>query len=331
MSLPVDAYKLPGISPRAYQHPADRAATAALHKVPYLDQVVRKLIALGYERALRVASLGASVRLGQEQLPHIWVLHRQVFNVLDIEQVPDLYLTQFPLANAATFGTERPVVILNSELVRLLDEDGRRAVLAHEAAHIHADHILYQTALLILLRVGTAGLPAFAGLPLMAIRLALLEWFRGAELSCDRAAAIVTRDPLAVCRALMILAGGEAAAELNLDAFIAQAMDYDIGGKGLERITKLLQDMNVTHPLPVRRVRMLLDWVRTGEYDRIIGGEYIRKGEEPPLRAEADAAQAHYSERIGDAFSQAGSSIAEAGDQLSKWLARQRGGGGPVE
>jgi Zn-dependent protease with chaperone function len=330
MSLPVDAYKLPGISPRAYQHPADRAATAALQKVPYLDQVVRKLIALGYERALRVASLGASVRLGQEQLPHIWALHRQVFNVLDIEQVPDLYLTQFPLANAATFGTERPVVILNSELVRLLDEDGRRAVLAHEAAHIHADHVLYQTALLILLRVGTAGLPAFAGLPLMAIRLALLEWSRGAELSCDRAAAIVTRDPLAVCRALMILTGGEAASELNLDAFIAQAMDYDIGGKGLERITKLLQDMGVTHPLPVRRVRMLLDWVRQGGYDRIISGEYLRKGEEPPLRAEADAAQAHYSERIGDAFSQAGSSIAEAGDQLAKWLARQRGGGGPV-
>jgi Zn-dependent protease with chaperone function len=331
MSLPVDAYKLPGISPRAYQHPADRAATAALQRVPYLDQVVRKLIALGYERALRVASLGASVRLGQEQLPHIWVLHRQVFNVLDIEQVPDLYLTQFPLANAATFGTERPVVILNSELVRLLDEDGRRAVLAHEAAHIHADHILYQTALLILLRVGTAGLPALAGLPLMAIRLALLEWSRGAELSCDRAAAIVTRDPLAVCRTLMILAAGEAATDLNLDAFIAQAMDYDIGGKGLERITKLLQDMNVTHPLPVRRVRMLLDWVRSGDYDRIIGGEYVRKGEEAPLRTEADAAQAHYSERVGDAFSQAGSSIAEVGDQLSKWLARQRGGAGPVE
>ena len=47
------AWKLDRISPRAYQHPADRAATAALLKVPYLDQVVRKLVALGYERALR--------------------------------------------------------------------------------------------------------------------------------------------------------------------------------------------------------------------------------------------------------------------------------------
>jgi Zn-dependent protease with chaperone function len=330
MSLPVDAYKLPGISPRAYQHPADRAATAALQRVPYLDQVVRRLIALGYERALRVASLGASVRLGQEQLPHIWVLHRQVFNVLDLEPVPDLYMTQYPLANASTIGTERPIVILNSELVRLLDDDARRAVLAHEAAHVHADHVLYQTALAILLSIGTRGLPALAGLPLMGIRLALLEWSRGAELSCDRAAAIVTRDPLAICRTLMILAAGEAASELSLDAFLAQAMDYDEGGKGLERITKLMQDLNVTHPLPVRRVRMLLDWVRGGEYDRIIGGEYLKRGEEPPLREEANAAQAHYAGRIGDAFAQAGSSIAEAGDQLAKWLARQREGGGPV-
>ena len=37
------AWKLERISPRAYQHPADRAATAALQQVPYLDQVVRRL------------------------------------------------------------------------------------------------------------------------------------------------------------------------------------------------------------------------------------------------------------------------------------------------
>jgi Zn-dependent protease with chaperone function len=325
MSLPVDAYKLPQISPRAYQHPADRAATAALQRVPYLDQVVRKLIALGYERALRAATLGASVRLGQEQLPDIWVLHRQVFNTLDIERVPDLYMTQYPLANAATFGADRPVVVLNSELVRLLDDDGRRAVLAHEAAHVHSDHVMYTTALLILLQIGTRALPALAGLPLLAIRYALLEWFRGAELSCDRGAAIVTRDPLAVCRALMVISAGESANDLNLDAFIAQAMDYDTGGKGLERLTKMFQDLNITHPMPVRRVRLLLDWVREGGYDRIVGGDYVRRGEEPPLREEAESAQAHYSARIGDAFAQAGSSINEVGQQLSDWLSRQRG------
>jgi Zn-dependent protease with chaperone function len=333
MALPVDAWKLEGISPRAYQHPADRAATAALHKIPYLDDVVRKLIALGYERALRAASLGSAVRLGQDQLPGIWVLHRQCFNTLDLESVPDLYMTQFPLANAFTFGTDKPVVVLHSELVRILDDDGRRAVLAHEAAHVHSGHVLYQTALLILLQLtrATLRIPLLAGLPLLAIELALLEWFRGAELSCDRAAAVVTRDPLAVCSALMVISAGEAAEDLSLDAFIAQAMDYSEGGKGLEKLTRLLQDLRLTHPMPVRRVRHLLDWVRAGDYDRIVGGEYIRRGDEPPLRDEADAAQEHYAARVSDAIQTAGSSISEVGQQLGDWLSRQRASGGAGE
>jgi Zn-dependent protease with chaperone function len=325
MALPVEAFKLEGISPRAYQHPADRAATAALQRIPYLDQVVRQLIALGYERALRAVTLGAAVRLGEQQLPGVWVLHREVFHVLDLDDdVPSLYLTQFPFANAYTIGSKQPIVLLNSELLRLLDDDGRRAVLAHEAAHVHSDHVLYQTALLILLRLGSSRLPALAGLPLLGIRLALLEWFRAAELSCDRAAALVTRDATAVCRSLLVLSAGAAADELNLDAFIAQAADYDEGGKGLDRLTKLMNDMNLTHPMPVRRVRELTDWVHAGEYDRIVDGEYIRRGQEPPLKEEADSASAHYSERIAGALQQAGSSIGEMGEQLRDWLSRQR-------
>jgi Zn-dependent protease with chaperone function len=325
MAYPEVAWKLDRISPRAYQHPADRAATAALQKVPYLDEVVRKLIALGYERALRAASLGSAVKLGQEQLPAIWVLHRQVFNTLDMEPVPDLYLTQYPFANAFTIGSGKPIVLLNSELIRILDEEGRRVVLAHEAAHIHSDHVMYRTALLILLRLGGAvRLPILAGLPLLAIQLALLEWSRAAELSCDRAAALVTRDPQAVCRALMVLAAGEAAEDLNLDAFIAQGMEYSEAGSGLERLTRMLQQLQVTHPMPVRRVRLLLDWVREGDYDRMVRGDYLRTGEEPSAREEADAASVFYADRVSGAFQAAGSSISEVGQQLGDWLKRTK-------
>ena len=116
MALPAEVWKLDDISPKAYQHPADRATTAALANVPYLDQVVRKLVALGYERSLRTATLGAAVRLGDNQLPHVHKLQREVFNVLDHEPVPDLYMTQYPMANAFTGGSEKPVVVVNSEI-----------------------------------------------------------------------------------------------------------------------------------------------------------------------------------------------------------------------
>jgi len=323
MSLPAEAYQLEQISPRAFQHPADRAASAALQQIPYLDQVVRRLIQLGYERALRQASLGAAVRLGQEQLPHFWVLHREVFNVLDVPEVPDLYLTQFPFANAATIGAGKPIVVLNSELVHLLDEPQLRVVLAHEAAHVLSDHVLYVTALLILLQISTSmRIPVLAGLPLLAIRAALLEWFPAAELSCDRAAGLVTRDPIAVCRALMTLSAGAATDELNLDAFMAQAAEYQEKGSGMDRLTRLFAQMNLTHPMPVQRVHQLMAWVHEGEFDRIVGGDYIRRGEEPAPREEADAASAHYSERIKGVFTDVGSSIADVGQQLGDWLNR---------
>jgi Zn-dependent protease with chaperone function len=325
MGVPDTSYRLEGISPRALQHPADRAATAALHQVPYLDQVVRKLIQLGYERALRQAYLGSSVRLGQEQLPEIWVLEREVFNVLDVPEVPDLYLTQMPFANALTIGAGEPMIVLHSELVRLLDTDGLRAVIAHEATHVLAEHVLYGTALAILVRL-SSRLPLVAGLPLMAVRSALLEWSRAAELTCDRGAAVVTRQPMAVCNSLMTLAAGESAGQLNLDAFIAQGLDYRDKGSGFEKLTRLLIDLNITHPMPVRRIHELLEWVREGDYDRIVGGEYIKRGEERPPREEAEAAGQHYGDRVRNAFRGAGESVQEVGQQLGDWLAKQRGG-----
>jgi Zn-dependent protease with chaperone function len=325
MTLPVDGYQLKQISPRAFQHPADRAATAALKAIPGIDQVVRKLIELGYERALRAAYLGASVRLGPAQLPDTYNLHNQVFRTLDLDDVPELYVTQFPVANAHTIGAGRPIVVLNSELVQLLGDRERHAVLAHEAGHVLGDHVLYFTTLEILLRMGAAmRLPILAGLPLMAVRSALLEWSRAAELSCDRAAALVTRDPEAVCRTLMITAAGTGASALDLNEFMAQAQDYQSGGSGIERLSRRLLDLNITHPMPVRRAQELMAWVRSGDYDRIVGGDYLRRGGEAGAREEASEAMNHYAERFRQAFKDAGEAVGSATDQLADWLRKER-------
>jgi hypothetical protein len=65
--------------------------------------------------------------------------------------------------------------------------------------------------------------------------------------------------------------------------------------------------------------------VREGEYDRIVGGAYMRRGEEHGAAQEAASATIHYGERIRDAFSDAGNSIADVGQQLGEWLQKQRG------
>src|SRR5215213_5719858 len=111
--LPEDQ-RLTELSSKAYEHPADRAATAALASIPMLDLVVRKLIEFGYERALRQVFLAGSVRLGPEQLPEVYAAHRAALARLDIAEVPELYLTQYPVTNAAAIGSERPMVLVVS-------------------------------------------------------------------------------------------------------------------------------------------------------------------------------------------------------------------------
>jgi Zn-dependent protease with chaperone function len=325
MTLPVEGYQLKRISSKAYEHPADRAATAALQSIPYLDRVVRKLIELGYERALRQAYLGSSVRLGPDQLADVWSAHARAYATLDIEPVPDLYLTQFPVANAMAIGAKRPIVVVQSGLVKLLDVEQLRAVFAHEAGHILSDHVMYTTALQILIRLSSLpGIP----LPLLPIRHALLEWSRAAELSCDRAAALVTRDPVAVCHMLMVIAAGAEAERLDLDVFMAQGAEYREKGSGLERLSRLLLDLNLTHPMPVRRTHELMEWVKSGDYDRIVGGSYASRDEPVRPRAEASDAVSHYADRVRGALRDAGESIDDIGKQISDWL---RGNGDPAK
>jgi Zn-dependent protease with chaperone function len=324
--VPAKGHKLTDISARAFQHPADKAATAALSSIPYLDTVVRKLVELGYERALRQSYLGSAVRLGEDQLGDVWREHAIAYATLDMAEVPDLYLTQFPSPNAMAIGAKHPIVVVQSELVGLLDVSQRRAVFAHEAAHILADHQLYRTALAIMVMLTRAApLP----LPLAPIRTALMEWGRATELSADRAAAIVTRDPLVVCRTLMSLAAGAMVEELDLDVFMRQGLDYTEGGGGLERLTRLMLDLGVTHPMPVKRTHELMAWVRSGEYDRIVGaGEYVRRSDPVDARSDGGEAVSFYANRIRDAFRDAGESVNSVGQQVSEWLRGERDEGG---
>jgi Zn-dependent protease with chaperone function len=332
--LPEDQ-RLAEISPKAYEHPADRAATAALQSIPMLDVVVRKLIEFGYERALRQTLLAGSVKLGPEQLPEAWAAHRAACARLDLADVPALYLTQFPITNAAAIGSDQPMVLLNSRTVELLDAEELRTVLGHEAGHVLSDHVLYRTALMILLWAGSsiARLPVMAGLPLLAVRLALLEWFRASELSCDRAATLVNRDPLVTSRTLMVMAGGAASRKLNLDAFLRQATEYEEWEPGWDKLSRIRNELARTHAFPVRRVSQLMKWIRSGAYDRVMNGEYIRRGDPLDVRAEAGEAVDHYAERFREMFKDAGASVAGVGDKVadaagkaSDWLRERQTG-----
>jgi Zn-dependent protease with chaperone function len=326
--LPADQ-RLIDISPKSYEHPADRAATAALQQIPMMDTVVRKLIEFG-ERSIFQQLLAGAVRLGDDQMPEVWASHRAALARLDIHEIPDLYMWQMPITNAMAIGSKKPMVVLNSGTVNMLDEHELRTVLGHEAAHILSDHVLYRTALEILLRLGVRPLmrlPFFAGLPLIAIFLALMEWYRASELTCDRGATLVTGSPMTTCQTMMVMAGGAASRKLSLDAFVKQANEYVDWEPGWDKLMRFARELTMTHPYPVRRVSELMRWVRSGEYDRIMSGEYRKRGQQADAREEAGEAADFYAERFrtifkeaGEGMSKAGDKAGDAADKLSDWL-----------
>ena len=319
-------HRLHDISPKAYEHPADRAATAALQSIPGLDTLVRKLIEFRYERAFRQGLLASSVKLGPEQMPELWQRYGRALATLDLPEVYDIYLTQYPIANAAAVGAETPMIVINSAALQLFEDDELDTVIAHEAGHILSDHVLYHTALMIILQLVPLGrIPGLPGIPLLAIRSVLLEWFRAAELSSDRAATLVNRDPLTTCRTLMVLSGGTKSTHLNLDAFLRQAQEYHEWQSGWDRWSRLLTELNLTHSYPVRRVAELMAWIRSGDYDAIISGTYPKRTDPPPdPREHAGEAYKHYRQRFQKIFDEAGANLANTADRVADWLQGKR-------
>jgi Zn-dependent protease with chaperone function len=143
------AVKYPQISPRSYEHPADRAATSALHAIPLFDRLVKRFGRLGVETRYRQLLLGDSVRLGEDQVPAVWGMHQRAATRLDVVATP-LFVTQRPSMSAMTFGMRSPVILVNSGLVADYDADEVETVLAHELGHVLSDHQTYSTALVLL-------------------------------------------------------------------------------------------------------------------------------------------------------------------------------------
>jgi Zn-dependent protease with chaperone function len=307
------------ISPTAWEHPADRAALQTLRAIPGFDEVVRKIMSFFGERGIRHLFTGNAVRVGPRQRPRLHALYGEVRETLDWQGDNELFVTQTPSVNAMAVGFDRPFIVINSGLVGLLDREEQRTILGHELGHIMSGHTTYTTMALILLTIGLRNLPFLAGMALLPIELALFEWYRKSELSCDRAGLLAGQDPNAAMMAELKMAGGRPRApgaeganqdddEINLDEFLVQAEEYETGGTAVDSVFKFLNVAFQTHPFHTVRAAELHRWVRSGAYHRILDGDYPRRGSEPqrPLRDDYAEAGSYYEQQAKQAMDQVG-------------------------
>lgn len=269
------------ISPRAWEHPADRAALTALRTIPVFDEVLKKLFGILGEKPIRLAFQANAVQVSDRQFTRVHRIYDEVLHTLDAPEAYPLFVSQTPMVNAGAYGMDKPFVILNSGALSLLDDEELRYVLAHEVGHILSGHVLYRTMMVILLQLAERGFP-LVGLAARAVLVALLEWYRKSELSSDRAGLLGVQDPEVVFGAMMKMAGGGRGDDMNLAAFLEQAEAYRESEDVADSVFKVLNLLGATHPFFVLRVGELRSWIESGEYDRVLRGEYPRRGDPEP-------------------------------------------------
>jgi len=291
---------LTDIASRSWEHPADKAALQALRRIPVFDAVLRKLFGFFGEKPVRLAFQANAVRVSPNQFGEVYKVYKQALKTLDAPEEYPLYITQTPMVNAGAYGMDKPFIILNSGTVALVDKDELEYIIGHEIGHILSGHVLYKTMMVFLINLANMGFP-IVGLAARAVLVALLEWYRKSELSCDRAGLLTVQDPEVVMRTMLKMAGGGSGEETSLQEFIVQAEEYKQSGDVADQVFKVLNLMATTHPFYVLRVSELRAWIEGGDYDRIIRGEYARRGEpDQALQEDLRAAASAYAEGAKD-------------------------------
>ncbi|MFQ3587008.1 MAG: M48 family metallopeptidase [Fimbriimonadaceae bacterium] len=274
---------LHGISADAFVADTDRLALEALKRIPLLPKIVSKFYELGVDRWMYCYNMATSVRCGPTQYPTLHNILREACRTLDMPE-PELYITSNPFPNAFTGGVERPYITVRSSIVDTLTDDQLLHLMGHELGHIKAGHVLYRSVASVLIPLlealgrRTFGLGDVASMGLM---LAFFEWSRQAELTADRAGLLASQSlDVSIDANLALTAGpNRLAHEMNRDPFMDQARAYQ-DASGLDAIGKVLiyvvMSSGATHPMPVHRTQELERWVLSGEYDRIMAGDYKR-------------------------------------------------------
>lgn len=270
------------MKPEEFIHPEDAAALKQLESIPGFPTLVKKFYALGYEKLFYGTNMASNIRLSEKQLPELYRRLPPICQKLGIKE-PEFYLEMNPMPNAYTFGDTKIFITMTSGLVEMLNDDELDAVIGHECGHILCRHVLYHNMADML--INGADTLGILGMFTVPIKYALLYWQRKSELSCDRAGAIIT-SPETVSRTMVRLSGGPKSitGSVNIDEWVKQAEEYEkIRTDGMwNKALQTYAIMNYSHPFSAVRVREVLNWGKSVQYQNLIGKLDGKEGEVCP-------------------------------------------------
>ena len=262
---------LTGLDHTSYEHPFDQKALTTLESTPGLKAVGNFITKNMIERVYTVQYTGSHLRVTKESYPKIYEYLEYACKILDVQKMPELYIEWGYNVNAGTVGAENPIIVLNSGLIDLCDDDEIMFVIGHELGHVKSNHMLYHMmAQVINLIIDSIPFGTVAAAPL---QYALYYWDRMSEFTADRAGLLCCQNKEAAICAFMKMAGIpiQQFNDMKYHTFIQQAKDFKkLDYDGLNKLIKLISIADASHPWTVMRAAELLNWIDSGEYGKIL-------------------------------------------------------------
>jgi len=192
--------------------------------------------------------LGTSVKVTDQQFPRVQEAARKAATALRL-RVPPVYVapTSWSLKARALGTDDAPYIVVNAQAADSLTEIELVAAIGHELGHVQNNHVLYVTALHYLRHSAVFFLRWVVQPAIMALQ----AWSRRAEITCDRAALIATRDLDATLATMVKLELGlDKGASFRLDEYLRELPNVK---RGIGRYAELFR----SHPYLPKRVQAL--------------------------------------------------------------------------
>ncbi len=231
----------------AYSYSGDRKMRRALGTTRPVSMAL-DAVSSRWRGSAKEALLSESTRVTDQRYPVVGRAAETAAHRLGISLPPVYVAPADSKIRANTLGTnDEPYVLLNEDLVERLSETELIAVLGNELGHVQNNHVLYLTALFYL----DQSAAFFVRWAVKPATMTLQAWARRAEVTCDRAALVCTRDFDATVSALVKLAMDPAVAEdIDVSDYLEQLPE---SRKGLGKYAELFH----SNPYLPKRVQAL--------------------------------------------------------------------------
>lgn len=215
-----------------------------------------------WKNVAKTELLGTSVQVNDQQFPRVFEASNKAAEALRMSPAPVYIAPGSSSIQAQALGTnDDAYIVLNSQLLDHISDQELLALVGHELGHIQNNHVLYITALHYL----TTSAAMFVRWAVQPAIMTLQVWSRRAEITCDRAALLATRDLDVTLHALIKQALGlEGAEQVNVEDYLTNLPDTRTG---IGRYAELFR----TEPYLPKRVQALRLFATSAYYLQALG------------------------------------------------------------